>query len=48
MGHLAWPFTAAGRVVFAGETSVSQIRRSFAELAAFLFRSSCFLTAQYY
>jgi len=31
-----------GKAVFAGETSVSKIKRSFAELAAFLFRSQSF------
>lgn len=31
-----------GQQAFAGETSVSQIKRSFAELAAFLFRSQVF------
>ncbi|MEK7676694.1 MAG: fumarylacetoacetate hydrolase family protein [Verrucomicrobiota bacterium] len=32
----------AGEIVFAGETSVGQIKRSFAELAGFLFRSQVF------
>ncbi len=32
----------AGRAVFAGETGVSQIRRSFTELAEFLFRCQVF------
>jgi len=32
----------AGQVVFAGETSVSQIKRGFEELAGFLFRSQIF------
>jgi 2-dehydro-3-deoxy-D-arabinonate dehydratase len=31
-----------GRAVFAGETSVGQIKRSFAELAGYLFRSQSF------
>jgi 2-dehydro-3-deoxy-D-arabinonate dehydratase len=31
-----------GRAVFAGETSVGQIKRSFEELAQFLFRSQKF------
>ena len=31
-----------GQSVFAGETSVGQIKRSFAELAGFLFRSQVF------
>ena len=32
----------AGENVFAGETSVGQIKRHFAELAGYLFRSQCF------
>ena len=32
----------AGEIVFTGETSVGQIKRQFAELAGYLFRSQCF------
>jgi 2-dehydro-3-deoxy-D-arabinonate dehydratase len=34
--------TRGGQIVFEGETSVGQIKRSFAELAEFLFRSQSF------
>lgn len=34
----------AGQSVFAGKTSVGQIKRSFEELAGYLFRSQCFPT----
>lgn len=37
----------AGQTVFAGETSVGQIKRGFEELAGYLFRSQCFPAGVY-
>lgn len=39
---IAVEISRAGKAVFGGETSISQIKRSFKELAGFLFRSQTF------
>ena len=39
---IAIQISRGGQVVFSGQTSVSQIKRTFAEMAEYLFRSQTF------